>query len=314
MRVLILGGTTLTGPHVVRRLHSIGHEITVFHRGEHETELPLSVRHVHGDLALLPREVLDPAPDVVVHMWAMTEMAAESFLKQFRGVASRAVVISSGDVYRAYGRLTGVESGPPDTIPLTEDAPLRESRYPYRKMAPNPDHWMAQYDKVLVERVVMDQTDLPTSVLRFPAVLGGKEYRRFQRWLQPMVRGDVELRIPDGWARWRWTHGFAEDVALAVVLAVTNASSAGRIYNVGEPHTPMMAERLLEFAHAAGWRGRIFEVPASELGEADRMPHDFTHHIAYDTARVRRELGYTEVIPREVALQRILEYERASDG
>jgi nucleoside-diphosphate-sugar epimerase len=145
-------------------------------------------------------------------------------------------------------------------------------------------------------------------------VLGGKEYRRFQRWLQPMVRGDVELRIQDGWSRWRWTHGFAEDVAEAVVLAVANPSSVGRIYNVGEPLAPTMAERLLEFAHAAGWQGRLFEVPASELGETDRMPHDFTHHIAYDTARIRRELGYTEVIPREVALQRILEYERASDG
>lgn len=141
MRILILGGTTLTEPYVVRWLHSLGHDITVFHRGVHEDELPRGVRHLHGDLALLPREVFDPAPDVVVHMWAMTEMAAESFLERFRGVASRAVVISSGDVYRAYGRLMDLESGPPDPIPLTEDAPLRESRYPYRKMAPNPDHW-----------------------------------------------------------------------------------------------------------------------------------------------------------------------------
>ena len=238
MRILILGGTTLTGPYAVRRLHSLGHEVTVLHRGEHETELPSGVRHLHDDFAKLPREAFDPAPDAVVHMWAMTEMDAESFLRTFRGVASRAVVISSGDVYRAYGRLTGVESGAPDPIPLSEDAPLRESRYPYRRIAPNPDHWMAQYDKVLVEQVLMHQTDLATCILRFPAVVGPKEHRRFQQWLQPMLRGDVELRIQEGWARWRWTHGFAEDVAEAVVLAVTNSASARRIYNVGSPTRP----------------------------------------------------------------------------
>ena len=113
----------------------------------------------------MPREAFDPTPDVVVHMWAMTEMDAESLVHTFRGVASRAVVVSSSDVYRAYGRLTGLESGSPDPIPLSESAPLRESRYPYRKIAPTPDHWMTQYDKVLVERVLVHQTDLPTCIL-----------------------------------------------------------------------------------------------------------------------------------------------------
>jgi nucleoside-diphosphate-sugar epimerase len=307
MRILILGGTTLTGPYAVRRLHSLGHDVTVFHRGEHEAELPAGVRHIHGDLTHWRRELLDPPSDVVVHMWAMTERDAESFVDGFRGVAGRAVVISSGDVYRAYGRLTGLEFGPPDPIPLTEDSPLRESRYPYRKTAPGPDHWMAQYDKVLVERVLMRQKDPPATILRFPAVIGPGDYRRFQRWLQPMLRGARELRIQDGWARWRWTHGFAGDVAEAVVLAVTNPSSAGRIYNVGEFPTPTMAERLAELARAARWTGQILEVPASALLETDRMPYDFTHHIVYDTNRIRSELGYKEVIPHDAALARTLE-------
>ena len=313
MRILILGGTTLTGPHAVRRLISLGHEVTIFHRGEHEAELPAGVRHLHGDFRRLRRQTFGPAPDVVVHMWAMTAMDGESFLDTFRGTAGRAVVISSGDVYRAYGRLMGLESGPPDPIPLTEDAPLRESRYPYRKMAPTPDHWMTQYDKVLVEQALIDQRDLPICVLRFPAVVGPNDDRRFRRWLQPMLRSEVELRVQDGWAKWRWTHGFAEDVAEAVALAATNSASAGHIYNVGEAHAPTMAERLAEFARIAGWEGRILEVPACELGEADRMPYDFAHHIAYDTTRIRTELGYREVIPHEFALAQTLEYETAAE-
>ncbi len=217
-------------------------------------------------------------------MWAMCEMDAESFLDRFRGFAGRAVAISSGDVYRAYGRLTRLEPGPPDQAPLTEDGPLRESRFPYRKMAPDPNHWMTRYDKILVEQILMRQTDLPTSVLRFPAVLGPKEHRRLHRWLQPMLRGDAELRIQDGWAAWRWTHGLAENVA----------------------------ERLVEFARAADWKGRIIQVPPAELPEDERMPYDFAHHLVCNTERIRAELGYSEPAPSEEALRRIVAWERDS--
>jgi nucleoside-diphosphate-sugar epimerase len=129
-----------------------------------------------------------------------------------------------------------------------------------------------------------------------------------------MLRGEMKLRIQDGWAEWRWTHGFAQDVAEAVVDAVINSASVGRIYNVGESHTPTMAERLAEFARVAGWHGHIIEVPASELPETDRVLYDFSNHIVYDTTRIRTELGYKEAISHEVALARTLGYERATDA
>ena len=49
MRVLVIGGTAFIGPPVVRRLAEQGHEVTVFHRGKTEAELPPSVRHIHHD-------------------------------------------------------------------------------------------------------------------------------------------------------------------------------------------------------------------------------------------------------------------------
>jgi len=122
-----------------------------------------------------------------------------------------------------------------------------------------------------------------------------------------MLRGDTELQIQDGWAGWRWTHGLAEDVAEAVALAAINPLSAGRVYNVGEPEAPPMAERLAGFARATGWRGRVLEVAASELDDVDRMPYDFAHHIVYDTTRIRTELSYREAISAEAALARTLE-------
>ena len=98
----------------------------------------------------------------------------------------------------------------------------------------------------------MRQTDVPTTILRFPAVVGPNEYRRFKPWLQQMLRGDTELRIQDDWAGWRWTHGFAEDVAEAVVVAVVSSAATCRVYNVGESKTPTIGITLYTIRVASG--------------------------------------------------------------
>jgi len=299
MRILILGGTGLTGPFVVRRLIGLGHEVMLFHRGGHEAGLP-GVRYVHGEMGELPSALRQYSADVVVHMWALTEPHASVFLERFRGAAGRAVVISSGDVYRAYGRLKGSETGPPDPVPLDEDAPLRESRYPYG----------TDYDKVLVEQALRAQSELPVTILRFPAVYGPNDAHRFGRWLRPMIEGAREVKVEERFAAWRWTHGFAENVAEAVVLAATNPRAAGRIYNVGELATPTWTERLVELGRAADWAGRIVTVPAQELPADQRMELDFSHHLVMDSRRIREELGYREVVEQGEAYRRTVEWER----
>jgi nucleoside-diphosphate-sugar epimerase len=130
MRVLVLGGTQFIGPCVVRRLHALGCAVGVFHRGLAEADLPSGVTHLHGDRARLA-ECAAPlhafAPEVVLDTRALTEADATAVVRAFRGAARRLVVLSSGDVYRAFGRVQGVESGPPEPVPLSEDAPPRPS-------------------------------------------------------------------------------------------------------------------------------------------------------------------------------------------
>ena len=314
MRILVLGGTGLTGPFVVRRLCQLGHSVTVFHRGRHEADLPEGVARIHGDIARPPSSLRDLAPDVALHMWAMNEPDTLTFLDCFRGAAGRVVAISSGDVYRAYGCLKRLESAPPGPIPLTEDAPLRESRYPYRGIENAPLERVDEYDKVLVEHALRRQPELSVTILRFPAVYGPNDYHRFQPWLQRMQSGESEIRIDREFAAWRWTHGYAEDVAEAVVLAATNGRAAGRIYNVGDAQTPTWIERLEEWARIAGWRGRIVAVPPAELPEEQRMPLDYRHHLAVDTSRIRAELGYAEVVPRDEGIRRTIAWERGSSA
>jgi len=312
MRVLVLGGTSFTGPHVVRALSTLGHQVTVFHRGRSSTDLPAGVQEVIGDVT----SPLDPLrrvrPDVVIHMVAYSASDAERFLAVFRDNAGRAVAISSAEVYRAYGKLHLAETGPPDPLPLTEDSPLRESRFLYRERK-DLGVDTATYDKVLVEQVLMAQRELPVTILRYPGVYGPCDpYRRFQGWLTQMAAGQ-EIRIAGDHAAWRWTHGYVEDVATAVVLAATLDHAAGRVYNVGNPGAPTTAETIEELGRAAGWKGRVVAVPASEIpaDQASPHPHNFAHHMEVDTRRIRAELGYREIVPREEGLRRTIEWERA---
>ena len=123
MRILVIGGTGLTGPHTVRRLSELGHEIVVFHRGDTEAELPRRVGHIHGDrkdLSDFAAEFARFAPRIVVDMIPRNAQDAWSVVAAFKDIAQRVVALSSQDVYRAYGVLRGVESGPIEPIPLTE--------------------------------------------------------------------------------------------------------------------------------------------------------------------------------------------------
>src|SRR5229473_935648 len=179
MRILVIGGTRFMGPLVVRSLSEQGHEVTVFHRGETRTDLRRGVMELLGDRRSLAKSAVELqrlAPEAVLDMIPENEQDALEVMSIFSGVARRVVAISSQDVYRAFGRVNGKESGPVDTVPITEDSPLRENLYPYRNEIPreqdDPRRWEDDYDKILVERVVMSDPELPGTVLRLPMVYG----------------------------------------------------------------------------------------------------------------------------------------------
>src|ERR1051326_6198978 len=119
MRVLVIGGTKFIGPHVVRQFVEQGAEVTVYHRGKTEADLPRSVLYVRSPHAAIPvtsfpSELSKKRFDVVVHMIAMGEADSRAAVQAFRGRIGRLVVLSSGDVYQAYGRFIGIEPGPID--------------------------------------------------------------------------------------------------------------------------------------------------------------------------------------------------------
>lgn len=289
MQVLIVGGTGFIGPYVARELSERGLQATLYHRGTKESALvPSTVKHFRSPEGGMP--VLNFPPellrseffDVVIHMIAMGERDARAAVQALTGRAQRLVVLSSGDVYLAYGRFIGLESGEPEEGLLTEGAPLRSTLYPYRAQAKAPEDLSYYYEKILVEKEVLGQRDLTGTVLRLPKVYGPES--------------NADLATIYGYRnqpQWRWTHGYVENVASAIVLAALHPAAANRIYNVGEAYTPTIAERLRD-------------LPPSSLPTAPATGYDFRHDIAYDTTRIRRELGYKEPVTYAEGMARTL--------
>ena len=313
MRILVIGGTQFIGPPIVKRLVASGHDVTVFHRGRTEGDLPPNVEHIHGDreqLAEFAGEFRRLQPEVVLDMAAFTEQDAQAVMRTFPGVARRVVAISSQDVYRAYGRLHGTEPGSPEPVPFTEDAPLREKLFPYRGSGRNLDH----YDKILVERAVRSNPLLPGAVLRLPMVYGeGDNQHRLLTELKRMDDKRPAILLEERFAGWRWTRAYVENVAAAIALAVNSESARTGTYNVGEADALSYADWVREIARAAWWLGEVVIVPEDRLPPKLRPPAgDYRQDLVADTTRIRRELGHMEPVSRFEALRRTVEWERAN--
>ncbi|HEX4165733.1 MAG TPA: hypothetical protein VHZ55_09690, partial [Bryobacteraceae bacterium] len=134
----------------------------------------------------------------------------------------------------------------------------------------------------LVENEFLLNASAPATVLRLPKVYG--------------PGGNADLQTVYSFRQhpnWRWTHGYVENVAAAIVLAALHPAAGGRTYNVGEEYTPTVGERLAA-------------LPDSAIeGNTDDTYH-FEQDLAYDTTRIRRELKYREPFTYPEGIRRTL--------
>ena len=314
MKVLAIGATGFLGPHVAGHLTRMGHEVTVFHRGETEANLPDSVRQIRGDRNDLPehQDAFETfAPDVVLDVIPYTEAQARQAVDVFSGLAGRLVVLSSSDVYRNYDGWRGESTHSPDGVPLDEDAPLRENLYPYRGYDGLNFEYAEDYDKIRVEQVVREAPSLPATVLRLPKVYGPRDTQHwFASHLKRMVDGRPFILLGEKQANWRWTHGYVENVAATIARAVVDSRASARVYNVGEWETPTEANRIQALGDAVGWEGQVITLPEKDLPGHLQAPFDWSYKLETDTSRIREELGHEDPVDFADALQRTAEWER----
>lgn len=316
MRILLIGGNGFIGRPVVSTLLEQGHTLAVFHRGT--APLPAGITDIHGDshqLSAHAKELQRFAADVVIHFVLSSALHAEELMNVFRGEVGRVVMLSSMDAYRAVGVTHGLESGPLQPVPLTEDSELRRSLHPYPpEMLENLRQifsWVTDdYDKIPAEHTVMNDRDLPGTVLRLPMVYGpGDRLHRFYPVVKRIADRRAYIFFADTLAQWRSPRGYVGNVAAAIVLGVTDSRASGRVYNVCEEPSFSELEWARKIAGEMRWKGEFVVLPAERTPSHLLRPGNTEQHWSASSARIRRELEYREPVAIPTAIRETIAWE-----
>ncbi len=289
VRIVVLGGTRFIGRAIVEELVRAGHDVLVVHRGNLEPDDMPSAPHLHCDRSELTghsQELAAFEPDAAIDCRALTRADAETALAALPA-AMRLVVISSMDVYRAFGAV--IEGQETDPVPLDEDSPVRSERYPYRDKSPD----RYDYDKLDVEEVYLPRGG---TSLRLPMVYGPRDYQLREEFILRRVRAG-RPRIPFGAGTWLACRGHVADIARGARLALESASTAGMALNLCEDRTYSMTMWSRMILEAAGSRAELVRVADEMLPEDLKQTGTMSQHIAASARRARALLGWTTSDP-----------------
>jgi nucleoside-diphosphate-sugar epimerase len=291
LKVVVFGGTRFIGRAIVEELAAAGHELLIVHRGRLERDDLPPAQHLHAErkeLTAHRHELAAFKADAAVDCRALTRGDAEAVLEVLPA-SVRLVVISSIDVYRAFGALN--DDRETDAVPLTEDSPVRANRYPYRGKMPD----MYDYDKLDVEDVYLPHG--ATSV-RLPMVYGERDYQLREEFILRRLRAGRK-RIPFGAGMWLACRAYVRDVARGVHLVLRNPAAAGHVFNLCEDRTFSMRMWSQMILDSAGSNAELVRVADELLPEDLKPTGTMTQHIAGTAHKARTMLGWTTSDPAE---------------
>jgi nucleoside-diphosphate-sugar epimerase len=295
MKALVVGGTGPTGPFLVNGLIKRGYDVAILHRGTHEVpEIGTEVEHIHADPHF--RETLDEALanrsfDLVLATYGRIRFVAEATV----GKTARFISIGGVPCYRGYYHApANFPSGMP--VPIPEEAPLVDNEAEER----------FGYLIATTEREVL-RCHPNAAIFRYPYVYG--PYQLVPReWsiIRRVLDGRKFILLHDSGLA-LMTHGYAENLAHAVLLAVDQPqASAGQAYNCGDEIQFTMRQLVEVIAHVMNHELEIVSVPGGVPFRTGAMtPH---HHGMVDLFKLKHQLGYRDVVGTLGAVTRTIQW------
>jgi 2'-hydroxyisoflavone reductase len=229
MKILMIGGTRFVGRHLVEAALARGHELTLFHRGQHGPDLFPQLEKINGDrtidLAKLANRRWDVVIDTCGYFPRAVRLAAEFLTQQ----VDRYVFISTISVY--------AEPAPRN---FNEDAPLYKEIDPSIEVINGETYGPL---KVACERVVQEVWPNKNLIIRPGYVVGPHDHTdRFTYWPRRVAHGgemiapgqpDLPMQFVDARDLAEWS------------IKMIEAQHTG-IYHVTGPREPLSLKELLQ--------------------------------------------------------------------
>ncbi len=282
-RSLVLGGSAFIGRHLVERLLTAGHEVTILNRGA--SAAPAGVEQLVADrkdsvtmARVLTQREWDAVYDVSASVMVASVEDISGLIDMLDGRCGIYEFVSSIAAYRmGHG-----------AFPWTEDLPLTRSR---------PSKYGGQ--KAAVEQLLAERrarTGFAYTVVRPAAVYGPHnnipdgEMAMFLR----LGQGRPALVPHDGLVC--FPYGHVDDLARAMIMAASTPAAVGEIFNISAD--AVTAHYFVEtIATIMGVEAQIIHVPDAVVAQLSG-PLPFNHrfqkllHAVVSCDKARRVLGF----------------------
>ena len=279
MKVCVLGGTGNISTSIVRLLKDIGHEVTVFTRGQGRAA-PTGVKMIHGNRknrAEFEKAMKECYFDAVIDMICFDAEDARSAIRAF-GNIKHFIFCSTVCVY-------GVQY---DWLPVTEEHPLRAaSDYGRNKAEAERIFLDAYYDK-----------EFPVTIIR-PSTTYGPLFPMLRQiawetaWVDRVRIGKPIAVCGDGRAVHQWLH--ADDAAPAFAFALGRERCIGNIYNMMRKEFGSWFDYHRTAMKVIGRDVEIIGVPlatllAAKVPNVDICENIFSHNTIYSPEKLMRDV------------------------
>jgi 2'-hydroxyisoflavone reductase len=261
--VLIIGGTRYMGKVTVERLLARGDRVTVFSRGSTRPPWWDQVIHIHGDRndypdfsSKLKGRWFDAVIDTQAYKWEDVESAVHTF----RGNVGRYLLVSTSSVY-----LEG-------KVDFFNHCPYNEGAVDWSQLKytypPGEDPYGV--GKRLCEKWLMENGDIPYTIVRIPAVMGPDDPTgRMWWWVQRALDGG-NLIIPTN-ALGAFRTLYYADAAENFIRVMDAPQAVDRAYFIGMPEIMTIERWAFLIWQAAGNELQIAYVPPEIIAKNSRL-------------------------------------------
>lgn len=281
-KVLIIGGTSYFGPHIVRRLLARGDQVTVYSRGNVRPDFWNDVAHIIGDRT--DREDFESklsglSFDAVIDQVAFELEDVSSAVQALRGRIGKYVFTSTISTYGGPGHALAYRKPQSEggtewvdaCIDFTRHTPIREADLDCRRYDYAYDPAVHRYaaGKRHCERYLLETTDFNHVSIRVPPVIGPTAERIW--WYIQRVRDGREIVLFDG-GRNLFRNMCVVDVADAIVDAMDSDRTVCGAYNIaqGEIMTPRLM--LESIARVLDRELKVVPIPGDLLLREGALP------------------------------------------